>query len=85
MVVRNAKIDMYKNFIRLAVDKWGKLTAYPDGIASTPAPPDKVAEEPNLSSVEFECVNDDFPATDEGEGFDLNDDLYATTLEYPVV
>lgn len=67
IVVRNAKIDMYKNFMRLAVDKWGKISAHPDGIASTPAAPASCAAEPNLSTVEYECVNEGF---EEGEDAD---------------
>lgn len=50
VIVRNAKIDMFKGFMRLAVDKWGKLEASPE-IANF-----EVNQENNLSTVEYELV-----------------------------
>lgn len=73
IVVRNARVDMYKNFMRLAVDKWGKITAFPDGIESTPDGPSVCAAEPNLSTVEFECVTDGAQEGGLDEGFDPDD------------
>ncbi|KAL5715808.1 hypothetical protein ACHQM5_017579 [Ranunculus cassubicifolius] len=48
--LRNAKIDMFKGSMRVAVDKWGRveLTEPADFI---------VKEENNLSLVEYELVN----------------------------
>lgn len=84
IVVRNSKVEMFKNFMRLSVDKWGKITPHPDGVESTPPPPAEVNLEHNLSTVEYECVSamegeafDDVPDPDFGgtydEGFDAFD------------
>lgn len=48
--LRNAKIDMFKGSMRLAVDKWGRIEP------TTPAT-FKVKEDNNLSLVEYELVN----------------------------
>ena len=50
VILRNAKIDMFKGSMRLAVDKWGRIE---------PTDPAKfeVKEDNNLSLVEYELVN----------------------------
>ncbi|KAJ4749379.1 hypothetical protein LUZ62_034100 [Rhynchospora pubera] len=49
VIVRNAKIDMFKGSMRLAVDKWGRIEVV--------EPADfTVKEDNNLSLVEFELV-----------------------------
>ncbi|CAM0880606.1 unnamed protein product [Alopecurus aequalis] len=49
-ILRNAKIDMFKSSMRLAVDKWGRVdSAEPANFT--------VNEENNLSQVEYELVN----------------------------
>lgn len=50
VILRNAKIDMFKGSMRLAVDKWGRIEVIE---------PEKfvVKEENNLSLVEYELVN----------------------------
>ena len=50
VILRNAKIDMFKGSMRLAVDKWGLVEL---------TEPEKfvVKEENNLSLVEYELVN----------------------------
>ncbi|KAL0395691.1 UNVERIFIED_CONTAM: hypothetical protein Scaly_0017500 [Sesamum calycinum] len=50
VTLRNAKIDMFKGSMRLAVDKWGRVEV---------ADPAKftVKEDNNLSLVEYELVN----------------------------
>lgn len=58
-VVRNSKVDMYHNFMRVSVDKWGKISAHPDGIASTPPAPTCINREHNLSTIEYEQVDPD--------------------------
>ncbi|KAI3887818.1 hypothetical protein MKW92_035192 [Papaver armeniacum] len=50
VILRNAKIDMFKGSMRLAVDKWGRVEV------SEPAS-FTVKEDNNLSLVEFELVN----------------------------
>ncbi|KAJ8761063.1 hypothetical protein K2173_000742 [Erythroxylum novogranatense] len=49
VIIRNAKIDMFKGSMRLAVDKWGRIEV---------AEPAKfvVKEDNNLSLVEYELV-----------------------------
>jgi replication factor A1 len=49
IIVRNAKIDMFKGFMRLAVDKWGKIENAPDLNA-------EVNTQNNLSNIEYELV-----------------------------
>ncbi|KAH9289811.1 hypothetical protein KI387_033928, partial [Taxus chinensis] len=47
VILRNAKIDMYKGSMRLAVDKWGRVEV-------TDAADFQVKEDNNLSLVEYE-------------------------------
>lgn len=50
VILRNAKIDMFKGSMRLAVDKWGRVeVTEPVSFA--------VKEDNNLSLVEYELVN----------------------------
>ena len=50
IILRNAKIDMFKGSMRLAVDKWGRVeVAEPASFV--------VKEDNNLSLVEYELVN----------------------------
>lgn len=51
VTLRNAKIDMFKGSMRLAVDKWGRID-----IAEEPAD-FAVKEDNNLSLIEYELVN----------------------------
>lgn len=50
VILRNAKIDMFKGTMRLAVDKWGRVEV-------TEPANFQVKEENNLSLVEYELVN----------------------------
>ena len=50
VILRNAKIDMFKGSMRLAVDKWGRVEVTEDAQFV-------VKEENNLSLVEYELVN----------------------------
>jgi replication factor A1 len=50
IILRNAKIDMFKGSMRLAVDKWGRVEVTdPTDIT--------VKEDNNLSLIEYELVN----------------------------
>jgi len=51
IIVRNAKIDMFKGFMRLAVDKWGKIE-----ISSEAFNFGEVNNTNNLSNIEYELV-----------------------------
>ncbi|XP_057816673.1 uncharacterized protein At4g28440 [Cryptomeria japonica] len=50
VILRNAKIDMYKGSMRLAVDKWGRVEV-------TDAANFNVKEDNNLSLIEYELVS----------------------------
>ncbi|CAL0328998.1 unnamed protein product [Lupinus luteus] len=50
LILRNAKIDMFKGSMRLAVDKWGRIEV-------TEPASFEVKENNNLSLVEYELVN----------------------------
>ena len=50
VILRNAKIDMFKGSMRLAVDKWGRIEV-------TEPAKFVVKEDNNLSLVEYELVN----------------------------
>ncbi|GKC64260.1 nucleic acid-binding, OB-fold protein [Tanacetum coccineum] len=50
VIIRNAKIDMFKGSMRLAVDKWGRIEV-------TEPASFTVKEDNNLSLVEYELVN----------------------------
>ncbi|KAM0947658.1 putative nucleic acid-binding protein [Dioscorea sansibarensis] len=50
VIVRNAKIDMFKGSMRLAVDKWGRVEGAEPATFT-------VKEDNNLSLVEYELVN----------------------------
>lgn len=49
VILRNAKIDMFKGSMRLAVDKWGRIEV-------TDPADFQVKEDNNLSLVEYELV-----------------------------
>ncbi|GMN54451.1 hypothetical protein TIFTF001_023578 [Ficus carica] len=50
IILRNAKIDMFKGSMRLAVDKWGRVEV-------TEPAQFVVKEDNNLSLIEYELVN----------------------------
>ncbi|KAL6507317.1 hypothetical protein OROGR_023512 [Orobanche gracilis] len=50
IILRNAKIDMFKGSMRLAVDKWGRVEV-------TEPASFTAKEDNNLSLVEYELVN----------------------------
>lgn len=49
VILRNAKIDMFKGSMRLAVDRWGRIEVTEPASFS-------VKEDNNLSLIEFEQV-----------------------------
>lgn len=61
-VLRNCTLELYQGkHIRLAVTKWGKLTPYPDQIASTPPPPSKINYDRNFSLIDLSLVASETP------------------------
>eukprot|EP00522_Entomoneis_paludosa_P013716 CAMPEP_0172441126 /NCGR_PEP_ID=MMETSP1065-20121228/1696_1 /TAXON_ID=265537 /ORGANISM="Amphiprora paludosa, Strain CCMP125" /LENGTH=536 /DNA_ID=CAMNT_0013190323 /DNA_START=194 /DNA_END=1804 /DNA_ORIENTATION=- len=57
VVLRNSTLELYQGkHIRLAVTKWGKLTPYPDQVASTPAPPSRMNNDRYFSLIDLSAV-----------------------------
>ncbi|KAL5100550.1 hypothetical protein RYX36_004877 [Vicia faba] len=50
IILRNAKIDMFKGSMRLAVDKWGRIEVTEPATFT-------VKEDNNMSLIEYELVN----------------------------
>jgi len=57
VVLRNCIMELYQGkHLRLAVTKWGKLSSYPDQVASTPQPPLQINKELKYSAVDLNLV-----------------------------
>lgn len=57
VVLRNCTLELYQGkHIRLAVTKWGKLSVYPDNVASTPPSPSKMNFDRNFSAIDLSVV-----------------------------
>jgi len=57
VVLRNCTLELYQGkHVRLAVTKWGKLSVYPDNVASTPPPPSKMNFDRNFSLIDLSVV-----------------------------
>jgi len=57
VVLRNCSLELFQGkHIRLAVTKWGKLSTYPDELASTPPPPSKINFDRNFSMIDLSMV-----------------------------
>jgi hypothetical protein len=57
VVLRNCTLELYQGkHIRLAVTKWGKITEYPDNVASTPGPPPTMNLDRNFSFIDLSLV-----------------------------
>mmetsp|Transcript_18125 Transcript_18125/g.27432 ORF Transcript_18125/g.27432 Transcript_18125/m.27432 type:complete len:508 (-) Transcript_18125:278-1801(-) len=56
-VLRNCTLELFQGrHIRLAVTKWGKMSAFPDDVPSTPPPPSKINHERNFSLIDLSLV-----------------------------
>ena len=49
-MIRNAKVEMFKGFMRLAVDKWGSVKPAPEAAKF------EVNVKNDLSAIEYELV-----------------------------
>ena len=57
VVLRNCSVELFQGkHIRIAVTKWGKLSTYPDQVASTPPPPSKMNRDRNFSLIDLSLV-----------------------------
>ena len=64
VVLRNCTLELYQGkHIRLAVTKWGKISAYPDNIYSTPSPPSIINYERNFSMINLSIIASDTSAS----------------------
>jgi len=54
IVIRNCSVELYLgSYLRIAVSKWGKISEYPDDVASTPPPPTYINRSVDYSSMDF--------------------------------
>lgn len=57
VVLRNCMLELFQGrHIRLAVTKWGKMSVFPDDVASTPPAPSKINKERNFSLIDLSVV-----------------------------
>jgi hypothetical protein len=57
VVLRNCTLELYQGkHIRLAITKWGKMSPFPDTVASTPPPPSKINRDRNFSLIDLSVV-----------------------------
>ena len=79
VVLRNCTLELYQGkHIRLAVTKWGKLSPYPDAVASTPAAPSKINRERNFSLIDLSLV-----ASETSDGSAHNTEPYENMQRTP--
>ena len=70
VVLRNCTLELYQGkHIRLAVTKWGKLTEYPDNVASTPGPPPTMNIDRNFSFIDLSVVASEIVEKNQSESF----------------
>jgi replication factor A1 len=63
-VLRNCTLELYQGkHIRLAVTKWGKISAYPDNVHSTPSPPSIINYDRNFSMINLCLIACDVPSS----------------------
>ena len=54
VVLRNCTVELFQNkHLRLAVTKWGKISSWPDNVASTPPPPTRMNTKLNYSLADL--------------------------------
>ena len=71
VVLRNSTLELYQGkHIRLAVTKWGKLTPYPDQVASTPAPPSRRNTDRYFSLIDLSTVASEMAVFSTSSGLD---------------
>jgi len=54
VVVRNAIPRVIQGYLRIIVNRWGKIAPHPDGVASTPAAPTQLNLQNDVSAVEYD-------------------------------
>lgn len=69
VILRNCTLELFQGkHIRLAVTKWGKMSVFPDDVASTPPPPSKVNRERNFSLIDLSIVASEMVENQPPEG-----------------
>jgi len=80
VVLRNCTLELYQGkHIRLAVTKWGKLTEYPDNVASTPGPPPTMNLDRNFSFIDLSLVASEIAEKDPSDSLPYASAVSATT------
>jgi hypothetical protein len=70
VVLRNCTLELYQGkHMRMAITKWGKLSAYPDHVASTPPPPSKMNQDRNFSLIDLSLVASEMVASPQSEQY----------------
>eukprot|EP00531_Pseudo-nitzschia_arenysensis_P014229 CAMPEP_0116140740 /NCGR_PEP_ID=MMETSP0329-20121206/14016_1 /TAXON_ID=697910 /ORGANISM="Pseudo-nitzschia arenysensis, Strain B593" /LENGTH=645 /DNA_ID=CAMNT_0003635889 /DNA_START=420 /DNA_END=2357 /DNA_ORIENTATION=- len=80
VVLRNCTLELYQGkHIRLAITKWGKLTEYPDNVASTPGPPPTMNLDRNFSFIDLSLVASQIVEKDPSDSLPYASAVSATT------
>jgi replication factor A1 len=85
IVLRNCTIELYQGkHIRIAVTKWGKLSTYPDQVASTPPPPSKMNQDRNFSLIDLSVVANEISTFSQVPMHSMNENqhLLQQTISY---
>jgi len=54
VVLRNVSLELNRGKLRLLISKFGKISAYPDDLQSTPTPPSIMNQNTNLSTMDVD-------------------------------
>jgi hypothetical protein len=74
VVLRNTTLELYQGkHIRLAVTKWGKISAYPDQVPSTPVPPSVFNSDRNFSMINLSVVANEMPSKEYQTGSQMQE------------
>jgi hypothetical protein len=74
VILRNTTLELYQGkHVRLAVTKWGKISAFPDHVPSTPVPPSVLNRDRNFSMINLSVVASEMPSKDHQPGAQKQD------------
>ena len=80
VVLRNTTIEVFQGrFLRLAITKWGKISSFPDQVASTPSPPKAINESLNYSAVNLSLIVKEISVPSSPEGGEDDDSPSSTS------
>ena len=82
VVLRNTTIEVFQGrFLRLAITKWGKISSFPDQVASTPSPPKAINESLNYSAVNLGLIVKEISVPSSPEGGEDDDSPSSTSQQ----